>query len=341
MQFTLHTSFDTLTPSADEWNNLLRESPSDSPFLRFEYLRVWWENRGGGEWAQAVLAVVTADEDGKLIGVAPLFQTVNRDNESALLLLGSIEISDFLDVIVRPSDLTPFLSGLLDLFASHPALSGSALLDWYNVLEASPTLGALEAESTKRGWTFNSEVHQPAPSITLPADLDAYLAGIDKKQRHEMRRKMRRASESATPPTWYIVTDESALESEMEALFAMMAQDSKKEIFLTAVMRAQMQSIARAAFQNGWLWLAFLEVDGVKAAAAFNFDYGNRLWGYNSGVNHTFNALSPGWIPLAHTLKWAIDHGRTEFDFMRGAEDYKYRFGARDRLVMRAVVRRG
>lgn len=341
MEFKLHTLFESLVSFADEWNNLLRESSSDSPFLRFEYLREWWAALGGGEWSQATLAVVTAHDEEKLIGVAPLFQTTNRDGESALMLLGSIEISDFLDLIVRPSDLTPFLSGLLDLLASSPASSGFALLDWYNVLETSPTLAALEAESAQRGWRFNSEVYQPAPSIPLPADFESYLAAIDKKQRHEIRRKLRRAAENDLPVRWYLVTDESTLDAEMESFFTLMAQDPKKEIFLTPTMRAQMQSTAKVALQNGWLWLAFLEVDGVKAAGALNFDYGNRLWGYNSGVNRAFNELSPGWVLLAHSLQWAIKHGRIEFDFMRGNEDYKYRFGARDRLVMRVVVRRG
>jgi CelD/BcsL family acetyltransferase involved in cellulose biosynthesis len=95
-----------------------------------------------------------------------------------------------------------------------------------------------------------------------------------------------------------------------------------------------------AAHEHGWLWLAFLEIDGQKAAAALNFDYRNRLWGYNSGVDRRFLEYSPGWVLLAYTLQWAAEHGRTEFDFMRGNEDYKYRFGAFDRHVMSVTVTR-
>jgi len=43
-------------------------------------------------------------------------------------------------------------------------------------------------------------------------------------------------------------------------------------------------------------------------------------------------------VLLSHSLQWACEHGRSEFDFMRGNEEYKYRFGAKDRLVMRAKV---
>ena len=335
MEFKLHTTFESLAPLAHEWDAMLAECITDAPFLRFNYLRDWWQTLGGGEWQQAELAVVTAQENSHLIGVAPLFHSINRDNQPALLLLGSIEISDYLDLIVRPVDLPRFVSGLLDFLASHGTLSWSAL-DWYNLPEASPTLPALEAESVKRGWTFTRETYQPAPYIPLPADFDTYLASIDKKQRHEIRRKMRRAAEHEVPVRWYLVEDESTLESEMDAFFTLMRQDPAKEKFLTEPMRRQMLATARTAVRGGWLWLAFLEVGGKKAAGTFNFDYGNRLWGYNSGVNREFIELSPGWVLLSHTLQWACEHGRSEFDFMRGNEEYKYRFGAKDRSVMRA-----
>ena len=340
MDFNLHTDFESLTPLASEWNAMLAECITDAPFLRFEYLRDWWQTLGGGEWGQAELIVVTAHEGGKLIGVAPLFQTTNRDGLPALMLLGSIEISDYLDLIVRPADLPRFLSGLLDCLASR-GIDNWRALDWYNLPEASPTLAALEAESVTRGWTFTREVYQPAPYIPLPADFDTYLAGIDKKQRHEIKRKMRRAAEHEVPVRWYLVEDEAKLESEMDGFFALMLQDPAKDKFLTEPMRYQMLATARTALRGGWLWLAFLEVGGKKAAGAFNFDYGNRLWGYNSGVNREFIELSPGWVLLAHVLQWACEHGRSEFDFMRGNEEYKYRFGARDRQVMRGKAVRG
>ena len=337
MKFTLHTSFETLAPLAGEWNALLAESITDAPFLHYEYLRDWWLTLGGGEWTQADLAVVTAHEGTRLVGIAPLFHATNRDGLPALLLLGSIEISDYLDLIVGPADLPRFVSGLLDFLASDSA-PGWRGLDWYNLPEASPTLAALQSESTSRGWDFIREIYQPAPFIALPADFDTYLAGIEKKQRHEIRRKLRRAAEYEIPVRWYLVEDESKLESEMEAFFALMIQDPAKEKFLTEPMRRQMLATARTALRGGWLWLAFLEVGGRKAAGAFNFDYDNRLWGYNSGVNHDFVELSPGWVLLSHSLQWACEHGRSEFDFMRGNEEYKYRFGARERKVMRGKV---
>jgi hypothetical protein len=282
------------------------------------------------------LFLVSAREEGRLAGIAPLF-LAEYDGRPSLLLVGSIEISDYLDMIVRPADLQRFLTGLVEFLQTQHHEAWRAL-DWYNIPEASPTISALQAEAAGRGWDFSQEIYRPTPTILLPGNYEEYLAGVDKKQRHEIRRKVRRAEESGRGVRWYLATEASSLEAEIDAFFKLMEADANKAAFLTPPMRDQMRRTIRLAFQQGWLWLAFLEIDGQKAAASLNFDYLNKLWGYNSGVDRSFMDLSPGWVLLAYSLQWAADHGRSEFDFMRGDEEYKYRFGAVDRHVMRIQV---
>jgi CelD/BcsL family acetyltransferase involved in cellulose biosynthesis len=325
------TDFDAL---ASEWNSLSARSITNSPFLRHEYLRAWWETRGGGEWAGVTLAIVTARKDGELAGIAPLFL-----HEDRLLLLGCIEISDLLDFIVQPDDLAAFIQGLLD-FLARSGPGNWRRLDLYNLPEASPSLPALQAEAGKLGWDFSQEILKPSPYIPLPGNFETYLAGIDKKQRHEVRRKMRRAVEYERPVRWYLVEDETRLASEIDAFMALMATDPDKASFLTDAMRTQFHKSVQAAFRNGWLQLAFMEVGGEKAAGYLNFDYDNRIWVYNSGIDRRFMELSPGWVLLGHLLEWANQNQRREFDFMRGDEDYKYRFGGINRFVVRATVTR-
>jgi CelD/BcsL family acetyltransferase involved in cellulose biosynthesis len=307
--------------------------------MRHEYQRAWWQTLGGGEWKQAELAVVAAYQEGRLAGVAPLFASRNRQDEPALLLLGSIEVSDYLDVIARPQDLPAFFAGLLPFLASLDRPHWQ-VLDWYNLLDSSPTLPALAQAAGALGWSYSQERLQHSPFITLPGDWETYLAGIDKKQRHEIRRKMRRLEESGLPVCWYIVEDEASLAAEMEAFLGLMTQDPEKAAFLTPSMREFMHSVITCAFRAGCLNLAFLEINGEKAGAYLNFDYLNRLWVYNSGVDRRYMEHSPGWVLLGYLLRWANEKKFKEFDFMRGDEEYKYRFGAVDRFVMRAVVRR-
>jgi CelD/BcsL family acetyltransferase involved in cellulose biosynthesis len=336
MELTLHRGFSGIP--ASEWNELAQAGISDTPFARHEYLSQWWSTMGGGEWNEAELILVSASEGGKLVGIAPLFHSSHEGRE-ALLLVGSIEISDYLDLIVRPQDLSRFLSALLDFLRDSPRW-GDQPLDWYNLLDSSPTLAALRAESDKRGWTYRQEPYRPTPHIALNGDFEAFLGSLEKKQRHEIRRKMRRAAENPMPVGFHIVESPEELESETEAFLQLMAQDANKAEFLKPSMREHMRAVIREAFAGKYLWLVFLTVKGERAAAAFNFDYKNKIWGYNSGVSREHMELSPGWVLLTHEIQWACEHGRREFDFMRGDEDYKYRFGAVDRHVLRAIVLR-
>jgi CelD/BcsL family acetyltransferase involved in cellulose biosynthesis len=331
MDFILHKDFSSFF--AESWNSLVEQSITDTPFSRYEYLSEWWKTLGGGEWKDAELVLISASENDQLIGIAPLFIT-EYDGQRALMLLGSIEISDYLDLIVREKDLSRFLSGLLDFLASSSDNDWSAL-DWYNLPDSSPTLAILKEEAEKRGWTHHEEVYRPTPRIPLNGSFEEYLARIDKKQRHEIRRKMRRAVESEKNVQFNIVNGKESIDTEINAFFDLMVQDPNKAEFLHPAMREQMTVTIQNAHKYGYLWLAFLEIDGAKTAASLNFDYKNKLWGYNSGVSSEHRELSPGWVLLAHTIQWCCDNGRYEFDFMRGDEEYKYRFGGVNKHVMR------
>ena len=332
MEFILHKDFSDF--SATEWNALVQQSIADTPFSRYEYLSKWWKTLGGDEWQQAELVLVSARENDQLIGLAPLF-IADYDGQQALMLVGSIEISDYLDLIVHESDLPRFVAGLFDFLDSSSSSEWSAI-DWYNIPDSSPTLAALKAESEKRGWNHHEEVYRPTPRIPLNGSFEEYLSRIDKKQRHEIRRKMRRAAESDLNVRFVMIDKDADIDSEIDTFFHLMIQDPNKANFLTPLMREQMTATIRTAFEQGYLWLAFLEVGGAKVAASLNFDYKNKLWGYNSGVSREHRELSPGWVLLAHTIQWCCENGRYEFDFMRGDEDYKYRCGGVNRYVMRA-----
>ncbi|MDQ3929375.1 MAG: GNAT family N-acetyltransferase, partial [Chloroflexota bacterium] len=97
--------------------------------------------------------------------------------------------------------------------------------------------------------------------------------------------------------------------------------------------------MARRMSSSGWLDVAVLAVNGEPAAAYLSFNYNGRLYLYNSGYDPKFAAYSAGVALLAYRIHKAILQGVRTFDFLRGDEEYKYDFGARDTYVYRAVLR--
>jgi CelD/BcsL family acetyltransferase involved in cellulose biosynthesis len=104
---------------------------------------------------------------------------------------------------------------------------------------------------------------------------------------------------------------------------------------------ALFHEIAAAAHSDGTLQLMFAVIEDQLAATLFNFDYDGRIWVYNSGFDpEAYSHLSAGVVLTAKAIEAAIENGRHTFDFLRGSETYKYRFGAADTTVYQLVLER-
>ena len=331
MEFDILTQFDTL--SEQEWNLLLAQSAVDTPFLRYGYQRTWWQHKGGGEWPQAELRIITAREDGRLIGIASLFNG-ERNGNKEIHFIGSVEISDYLDFIVKRQSSEMFITSVFKLIKKEKALFPGKI-HLTNIPDDSPNLQTIKEIGKSEDWSVEIEPAYHTPAITLPEDWETYLAGINKKQRHEIRRKLRRASESEDNVSWHITAEKSMLNQDIADFLQLMELDEEKKRFLTEDMRKQMDAIIQWAFDAGILQLSFLTINDEKAAGYLCFDYGNRIWVYNSGFRPDYQYYSPGWVLLSYLIQHAIKTGKTHFDFMRGDENYKYRFGAVDSFVMK------
>ncbi|NIM96127.1 MAG: GNAT family N-acetyltransferase [Anaerolineales bacterium] len=323
-----------------EWNHLLAQSVVDVPFLRHEYLLTWWETLGGGEWDSGDLWIVAGKAaDGNLVGLAPLFRTIDDEGSLSLMFLGSIEISDYLDLIVKDEELEGFVRESLDVLAAQP-LSDWERIDLYNLPEWSPTGEVLISEAQRRGWDMSRERLQPCPFIDLNMDWESYLGSLSKKQRHELRRKIRRAESQPEGVSLRTVNTDEDIDRWTEAFIDLMAFDPKKKDFLTEEMCTQIRHSALEASRSEWLLFTFLEVGDQIAAGYMNFDYGDRIWVYNSGLNPEYLSLSPGWVLTGYLIQWGIERGRQTLDFMRGDEQYKYRLGGVDRYIQRLAFSR-
>lgn len=319
-----------------EWNDLVRRSCCDTLFLTWEWQSTWWKHLGDGD---LLLLGFRADNDGHLVGIAPLFRTQADDGKSVLNVVGCRDVSDYLDLIVEVGQEDAVYNALLDYLEQEaPAWD---LVDLCNIPQDSLTFVRLRALAEARGYATLVEVEDVCPVIELPATWDEYLMSIDKKQRHEIRRKLRRADGGADT-RFIIVGSEHDLEAEMRTFIELHQKSTpEKDAFMDPQMQGFFLDVAQVLQDAGWLQLAFVEMDGIKAASLLNFDYGDDILVYNSGYDPAqFSHLSPGIIVTARCIEHAIELGHSKFDFLRGDEVYKYRFGAHDTEIRRLLIAR-
>jgi len=311
---------------AGEWDALAARGMTDTPFQTWAYQRAWWAHLRPPD--ATLLTVAVRDEDGQLAAIGCFF---HRDG--TLHFNGCIEETDYLDLIAPAERAEWAWSAVLDCLATaEPAWTA---LDLCNIPAASPTRAVLRALAEKRGYAFDEKQIEVCPTIDLPATFDAYLERLDSKQRRELSRKLRRAEASELTTT--VVGPNDDVDAAIERFLELLQMSTfEKRDWLNDGRRAVFHDVARAAQAAGTLQLLFCGIEGRAAAALFNFDYRDRIWVYNSGLDPSaFAALSPGVVLTAAAIERAIALGRTEFDFLRGNEEYKYRFGATDQPIYR------
>jgi CelD/BcsL family acetyltransferase involved in cellulose biosynthesis len=315
------------TTLADEWDELVQRSMTDTPFQRLAYQRSWWLNLHPP--LGQLYTITLRDQDDRLQGLLSLY-----NNEGRLHFNGCVEETDYLDLIC-PAEFAPVAWEKMMNLLCGGALPAWESIDLCNIPADSPTRTILPELAAAMGLAFHTERHEVCPVITLPDSFEDYLAQIDSKQRREINRKLRRAK-GAEVAIVYAEAGEG-LTADVETFLNLLQKSTfEKRDWLNDGRRQVFHDTAAAAAQAGMLNLMFAEVNGEKAAALFNFEYDGRLWVYNSGLDpEAYGALSLGVVITAKAIEYAIENGLHTFDFLRGNETYKYRFGAEDTEIFR------
>ena len=310
-----------------DWEALLIESPTAAVFQTPLWHHLWWQELGG----QAELRLTTLREEDKLVGVAPLMY---RDD--TLMFVGDPDLWDYHDVVAargRDADLFPALFDSL-LQQTWSRMDLRSLPEYSSVLSHLPELA--------RAHQFAIDVTQEdvSPGLPLPSTWDDYLAGLSKKDRHELRRKLRRL-ERQGPYHYYSVNGASSLAGALDDFFTLM-RDSRqdKAMFLTPERERFFRRMADELARADVLKLFFMELSGKRVASALCFDYGQTRFLYNSGFHPDYGSLSVGLLLKALCLREAIENGKLYFDFLRGSEPYKYDLGASDVKLYRLEIQR-
>ncbi|HEY8489458.1 MAG TPA: GNAT family N-acetyltransferase [Dehalococcoidia bacterium] len=321
---------------AAEWQGLLDRAAARRVFYRPSWQRAWWETFQDGERP----LVLTVRHGERLLALAPLMR-----RGDALWLAGDSEICDYMDVVADREAGAGAYAALLD--AVLPGTDAALDEPWRELVlwgleEESPTLHLLPELARARGLTVLVEPEARCPRVALPdaGGWEAYLAGLSKKDRHELRRKLRRLEEAGTL-AFYGLSEPEAVAAAMDD-FLRLHRISRpdKAAFMSPRMEAFFRRAVEALAQEGAVRLCFLELDGARVASVLLFDCGEELAMYNSGFDPAYGHLAVGLLSKALCVRTALEEGKRALDFLRGDERYKYDLGGRDRRVYRCVLRR-
>jgi CelD/BcsL family acetyltransferase involved in cellulose biosynthesis len=366
--------FDSI-PAAT-WDRLAIANPWATPFSRWAFHRAWWDAYAANAHDETLVVVAGDRPNGEPVAIVPLMHRHEVEPEDAqtrtrirhaggapltpvaptakAVFMGASYHADYATILGAEGILRPVSEAVVAKFADsvragpdpHHAAPWD-VVDLRRLRCGDPAADALAASFGRRemsaGWTLNVEREDVCPVVHLPegGSFDAYLATLTKKNRHEVRRKIRRA-EAAGELRFEDSRDPLA---ELE-LFIDLHQRRWGELglFPNTPGGAQSRLFVRRVFElfgpDGPFRLSFLSVGGRRIAGALWLEDGQAIYYYNAGIDPAARELSPGVLLVAMLTKRALELGRMRFDILRGDEPYKYVWGGVDEPIQRILVRR-
>jgi hypothetical protein len=361
------------------WERLLSQTPAATPFARWTFHRAWWDAYGNSAHEQ-YLACVPADSAPEGIdwerarAIVPLMhrhevepddltnRTVLRERgtgascrsvpaDAKAIFFGASYHADYATILAAPDDLTQVAAAVAQSFKTPPQSDHGEqpwdVNDLRRLRFDDPVLPALETALMAADHTWHVELEQEdvCPVISAPSgDWDEYLGTLDKTDRHEIRRKLRRASvvgelrAEISLPTEKAVDDFIELHTRRfgeDGLFPSGAGGDRSRHFVR-----RLAQLERESPDGGQLHVGIVHCGPRLVWSMLAFDDGRTCFLYNAGMDPDARDVSPGITGTAMYFQDRLAAGRRRFDFLRGDEPYKYEWGAKDEPIERLLVLR-
>ena len=302
---------------SDEWDHLVRDSHA-AAFLGHSWYLAWAD-----VFHPRRVAVVTAREDGRLIGVLPLARIGTDWKGLFFTLVVPFALGDYQPFMIVPGSAETVLSALLDAALDHYGRRG--VYWWPHIPKSDPSFGILRTylESRKMPHVEECEV---APRLRFDgADFASVEQGWASRHRIDVRRQRKRLAEQGAVSLWQPATLAEA-EAVLEEFFQV--HDEKwlaqgfPGVFQDTARRAHFQAIMRRMWGRGWHF-STIRCGSTNVSFHYGFLSGGWLLWYRPTYRPEFGRFSPSKVHVAMLIEEGCRAQWKGVDFLLGEEPYK------------------
>jgi CelD/BcsL family acetyltransferase involved in cellulose biosynthesis len=307
-----------------EWTDLLLDSRDPNVFMSWEWMTAWQQEYRGRGRPHVLLA--RRAQDGFLVGLAPLYETATRAPLAlrSMGFMGTGVGADHLAFILRRDEETSVFGALSAYMLST---QGWDALDFPRMEEETARrLGDAVSRSGRGRLARSSELADLCPYIALPGTWEAYLRTLSSNARKDLGRRSRRLQEQGDVVIQR-VQDVGELDSAWEIFFRLHRERRQavggRSAFMADRTWAFHRAFMRTAAERGWLRLYLMKVGDQYVAAEYCVHFGGRVSDLQCGFDMRWSRYGVGTLLVAHAIREAIAEGATEYDLLRGGEEYK------------------
>lgn len=310
--------------SFDECRDIWNETASivkPYPFQQLWYMELFFKNFAKKE----DLFLLGIFEEQQLLALGA-FEKVGQ----TILFLGTKDVSQTPDLVQDITDFGDILYTQLgkekadmiweSIFAYFKEQGFSQLqLDY--IREDSPTYTVLHQQAY-----LNVSQQEVSPYILVPQLWEEYLSSLQKKQRHELKRKINRLSKIP-----YTFERKDITKENFDSFITLhKLSDFNKAKFMTESMEHFFWDVVSTKKLFWQTFLYTLSIEEKEVSSVLVFENDEQILLYNSGFDPSFGYYSVGLLGKAFILKHTIKEEKHVYDFLRGNERYKYDLGAHD-----------
>lgn len=186
-------------------------------------------------------------------------------------------------------------------------------------------------------------VEHVCPVLYLSGRYEDIERGWKTKHRNDTRRQVKRLEQRGTC-TLKLLTPEDDFDAHLHCFFRMHTRTWKergyRSVFESPTIRGQYMVLSKEMPRNVLHFSALL-LNGRPISYHFGFLFDRWFYYYKPAYDSRYKEYSPGKVHVAYLIRMGCDENWVAFDFMRGAEPYKFLWTKDTRQTVSLFITRG
>jgi len=326
------------------WNNLLSQSPTNTYFMRWEWLSNWWDIYSQPD---DQLNVIVIKDGNAIVCIAPFYtrkRYVAKYYPSRLLMFLGTQYhgkgdacSDFIDLIYINNHGDE--RALVDIVFEQ--INNKNVCDEIYLSKIdmdSVTMKLFFEHTDNHGLLKIIREKYVSPYITLPDTWDGYMDGISASMRYKIRREQRKLEKNYSV-NFRRSENLEELGADYNELIRMHTEWWETRnidgAFSDTIFRKFHERLMPIMLKNGHLDLHFMREGEKNLAVLYLIKYDKKVYFYQSGIESSEKKSSFGYIMHSYCIDDAIKASFAEYDFLPdvNTNGYKQKYTKRNRDI--------
>jgi len=308
----------------EKWNTLVKTSVYPNIFTTWEWSFLWWKHFGTSvgrrDNSLFILLVENDAAGGELLAIFPLYRTGNG-RFLYWIGYGARPCPEYLGPVIRRDAVEVVVQTACDFLVNDVERWDRFFFEEY-AMDDPGTLAF--ADRLKQRLPNHVIPGEPRYFINFPDSFDAFLETLSRNNRKSKKKRLNKSKTEHQATTEVVTIGD--LEHGFSIFGDLTTQSRQRKRQSSPFMQKSFRDFHREVLETllplNRAMLFLLKYSDQPVGIQYGYTLQQKFYAYQIGFASEAPG-SPGDVTLLYLLKHLIDRHFTEFDFLRGDEEYK------------------